>query len=1090
MERAIRWFSRNHVAGNFLMVAVLVAGFVTWFKLRKEIFPDTSVNALNVSIAYPNATPGEVEQGVVVPVEEAISDVIGIKRIRSSSQQNGGLVTVEVENGYEIREVMDDVKTRVDAIETFPLEAESPILEEVIISSPVMAIALTSEDADEVTLTQLAEEVKDELLSYRLKSTPGFGEAIASVLSGEAQITKVSIAGTREYEISLEVPQVELEELGITLEQIASAVRRYSIDLPAGSIRTEGGELIVRTLGKKYYAVDFADVPVVTTETGAVVRLGQIAELREGFEDLDLSVNYDGENAIVINVFRVGEQDTTRLARLVREYVEEKNKRAPEGVNLSIWNDQSLLLKGRIDLLSRNAIFGLTLVLIVLALFLRPSLALLVALGIPVSFAGGIWLMASLGISVNMISLFAFILVLGIVVDDAIVTGENVYSRIQGGEHPMLASYRGTHEVGTVVIFGVLTTVVAFTPMLGLSGVSGKIWPNIPLVVIPTLLFSLVQSKFVLPAHLSMLRPTLAEGERQHSRWKSYPNWNPLKYLLFLGEGLLWLQNGVASGLLRFIKTVYRPALEFGLKWRYPLIACFVTIFVCSVGMLTTGRVKFIFLPEVEGDILTAKVELAQGVPFSDTEKVVERIAVAAQELNEHYHGFKGEPIVSHKLASSGTQPFISGFVPGGPPTATHIGEVTVELLPSAERKAGSEELTNAWRDLVGDVPGVVELSFRAETAAGGNAIDLILTGSNPNALDEATRYIKERLAEYDGVIDIADSNRLGKDELQIVRLTRSGETLGFTLESVGLQVRNAFFGAEVQTLQRGREEVKVMVRLPEEERKSLATLETLDLVSPLTGERVPLRQVVEYQFGSGPAVISRTNRSPSIKVTADVDANTNSNEVIGRFRKEVLDTLNDRYPSVNWSFEGEQEDQANSIREMLIGFSFALVAMYVLIAIPLKSYLQPVIILSAIPYGLVGSIAGHMLLKMDFSIMSMVGFIALAGVVVNDSLVMVDFVNRHQRSLGSAHKAAVQAGQRRFRAILLTSLTTFAGLLPMLFETDLQARFLIPMAVSLAFGILFATLITLFLVPALYVILDDFQRVIGWLRGKPSSEG
>lgn len=1079
MEAIVKWFTRNHVAGNFLMLAVLLAGFTTWFKVRKEVFPDTAFDALTVSIPYPNATPEEVERGVVVPVEEAVADVLGIKKMRSSSGQNVGSVTIEVEVGYEVRNVMDDVKTRVDAIDNFPEEAEKPILEEIVITSPVMAITLVAAGASEAELTRLAEEVKDELLVFESRAQPKFFDRVASALAGAPKITKVSIAGVREYEISIEVGEERLRELGLTLSQVAAAVRRYSVDLPAGSIRTSSGELIVRTVGKKFNAVDFADAPIKTLPDGSVVRLGQVATLLDTFEDQDLAVQYDQQEALVVNVYRVGEQDTTRLAKMVEEYVTWKNGQSLEGVKLGIWNDQSEILKGRIDLLARNATFGLLLVLIVLALFLRPSLAFLVALGIPVSFAGGMWLMPMMGISINMISLFAFILVLGIVVDDAIVTGENVYHRIQRGEHPAVAAWKGTHEVGTVVIFGVLTTVVAFTPMLGLSGVSGKIWPNIPLVVIPTLLFSLVQSKLVLPAHLALLSPTKSEEERKRRRWKEYRAWNPVKWFLFVAEGLFWIQHQIATGLEVFVEKAYQPLLSFGLRWRYPMLTLFFSLLAGTLVVVGTGRIKFQFFPEVEGDILTAKLELAQGVPFAETQRVIKEVEAAAHLLGAQFRDDEGNPVVQHVLASSGTQPFITGFSPAGPPKASHIGEVTIELVPAAQRQsAGSDRLVGAWRDLVGEIPGVVELTFRAETASGGNAIDLSLTGTNLAQLEEATHFARERLGDYQGVIDISDSSRAGKDEFQIVRLTRAGETLGFSLAEVGQQVRDAFYGNEVQRLQRGRDEVKVMVRLPEKERRTLETIEKLELTSP-TGEKVALGEVVEYQFGNGPAVINRTDRKRSVRISADVDALTNANEVVSAYTEEVLSELSLRFPAVAWSFEGEQEDQANSIREMGIGALSALVIMYVLIAIPLKSYFQPLIIMVVIPFGLIGGIWGHALLGMNLSIMSMVGFIALAGVVVNDSLVMVDFVNRHRGENGSAREAALQAGGRRFRAILLTSLTTFAGLLPMLFEQDMQARFLIPMAVSLGFGILFATAITLFLVPGVYVVLDDVQRVL-----------
>lgn len=1086
MDGIIKWFSRNHVAGNFLMFAVLLAGASSWFSMRKEIFPEISVQTVLVNIPYPNATPEDVERGVIILVEEAIADVEGIKRINSTANQNAGSVAVEIENGYEVRDVMDDLKTQIDAIDNFPDEAEEPVLREVSLSSSVMSITLVADGADERALTELAEEIKDELLSYQPKDL-GVASKIRSVLTGEPKITKVSISGTREYEISLEISESQLEELNLTLQEVADAVSRYSVDLPAGSIRTDSGEIIVRTIGKKYYASDFAGVPIVSQADGSVVRLGDVAQLRDGFEDVDLSVKYDSERAILIDVFRKGEQDTTQLAKMVEEYVAWKNVQAIDGVKLGIWNDQSVLLEGRIDLLSRNALTGLLLVLVVLTLFLRPSLAVLVALGIPVSFAGGLWLMPMLGISINMISLFAFIVVLGIVVDDAIVTGENVYSRIQGGEHPRIAAYKGTHEVGTVVVFGVLTTAVAFTPMLGLSGVSGKIWPNIPLVVIPTLLFSLVQSKLVLPAHLSLLTPSLREGEeRPPSRYLRMAKWNPLRYLGMVFSYLFGAQRKVARGMEWFIDHVYAPALRFGLAWRYAMIAAFIALLVFSFVLITSGKIKTQFFPEEEGDILTAKLELAQGIPFEQTREIVDRIEAAAIQLGEKYQLPDGRPVVKHVLASAGTQPYVTGFSPTGPPVGTELGEVTIELVPAAERAEmgiSSQDIVSTWRETVGPIAGVVSLTFKSQTSSGGNAIDISVTGRNREQVSAAVAFAKEGLGKFPGVIEISDSSREGKEELQITNLTRAGESLGFTLGEVARQVRNSFFGFEVQQLQRGRDEVKVMVRLPEKDRETLETLEKLELTTP-QGEKVALREVVDYNFGRGPAVINRTDRLPSVKITADVDANTNANEVMAEYVPNVLAQIESKFPSVRWDLEGEQEDQKSSVREMGVRFLGAVLVIYVLIAIPLKSYFQPLIILSAIPFGLVGAIFGHLLLGINLSIMSMVGVVALAGVVVNDSLLLVEFVNRYREDTGDALKAAYLAGARRFRAIILTSLTTFVGVAPMLAEKDMQARFLIPMAVSLGFGILFATVITLFLVPGLYIVIDDFQRIVRKLRG------
>ncbi len=1056
MEGAIKWFSRNHVAGNFLMLAVVLAGFTTWFKLKKEIFPEVGVDAMVVRIPYPNATPEEVERGVCVPVEEAIADLQGIKKIRSTAAQNIGTVTVEVETGYDVRDVMNDVKSRVDAIDNFPEEAETPVLEEILLRAPVMSIALTA-DTDETTLRKLAERIRDDLLVHEAPPADSIGELIANLVRGKPTVSQIEIAGTRPYEISIEVSEERLRQLGLRLGDVAAAIRSTTLDLPGGSIRTERGEVILRALGKRYEALELSDIALTTREDGSVVRLGDVAELTDGFEDIDLSSRFDQRNALVISIYRVGNEDTLALSQLVKDYVSGSGALLPEGVELSVWNDQSAYLLGRLNLLKRNALWGLGLVLCVLALFLRPSLAFLVALGIPVSFAGGIWLMPVLGISINMISLFAFILVLGIVVDDAIVTGENVYTRIQKGEHPRVAAFKGTQEVSTVVIFGVLTTVVAFTPMLGLSGVSGKIWPNIPLVVIPTLLFSLLQSKLVLPAHLALLSPS-DRGKKVNILMRS--------------------QRKVADGLERFVERIYQPTLRIALRGRYVTATLFLALLVFSVALVGTGWIQFKFFPDVEGDILSAKVELAQGVPFEETEKVVRRLEAAALELDERYRDNDGGRIIRHILSSAGIQPFLTSFAPDGPPRATHLGEVTLELSPAGNRAVSSEELVAEWRRAAGQIPGVVELTIQAETATSGNPIDVTLTGANLERLEEATEFAKAGLATFSGVIDITDSNRAGKDELRFEELTPAGRALGFRLEEVAAQVRDAFYGNEVQRLQRGRDEVKVMVRYPREARRKLASLEDMKLRTP-EGDEVPLGQVVKFEPGRGPAFIQRTDRQRSIKVMADLEPGFNANQVVGGFTAKVLDEIPVRFPGVRYAFEGEQKDQADSVREIGVGFIGALIGMYVLIAIPLRSYVQPLIIMTVIPFGLVGAIWGHVFMGLDLSIMSMCGIVALAGVVVNDSLVMVDYVNRHRGESATLHDAAVRAGGARFRAILLTSLTTFVGIMPMVLEQDMQARFLIPMAVSLGFGILFATAITLFLVPSVYLILEDAGRLL-----------
>ena len=1056
MQKAIQWFSKNHVAANFVMLLVMLAGFTTWFKLKKEVFPNISLDAALIQVPFPNATPEEVEDGILLPLEDAIADVDGVKRVTSTATESMGAVTVEVETGYEVRDVMSDLKTKVDAITNFPEKAEKATIEEARLDMQVMSIAVSA-DVDEKTMREIGEVVRDGLLDYRASEPVGVGEKVKRMLRGEPRITKVTLTAVRPYEISIEVSEETLRSHRLSLQQVAEAVRRTSLDLPSGSIRTAAGEMVIRAKGKRYTSKEFEDIVVATKPDGSKLLLREVANIVDGFEDVDISSRFDGRPAVLVNVYRTGEQNTLLISDAVRDYIENvAPSQLPEGVHLQLWNDGSKLLKGRLNLLMRNGATGLFFVFLVLALFLRPSLAFLVALGIPASFAGGIWMMPELGVSINMISLFAFILVLGIVVDDAIIVGENVYRRIQGGEHPREASWKGTHEVGTVVIFGVLTTMAAFTPMLGISGVSGKIWPNIPLVVIPVLMFSLLQSKLVLPAHLALLKP--------HSE---DPNVN----IIFR------LQRRVASGLERFVQGIYKPVLMTCLRHRYSVWAVFIALLLGVAGLVTGKWVPFEFMPKVEGDVVTAKLEMPTGVPFSITKAEIERIEKAARVVGGRHKDSDGNSVSVHILATAGTQPFQTGFGAGRMPIGSNIGEVTVELAPAAMRSISADEFIAEWRQEIGLIAGVVELSFRQETGAGGNAIDIEIAGRDLETLKKAADHITGELSGYTGVKDISTDNRMGKRELVYEEITPAGRSMGFSLQSIALQIRQSFYGEEVQRIQRGRDELKVMVRYPADERRSVENLEDVRLRT-INGDEVPLMEVASARPARGPASIHRVDRKRSIKISADVDrAKANANEVVSRFNKEVLDGLAAKFPGVSWDYLGEQKDQKDSISEMGTKFIFALLGIYVLMAIPLKSYIQPLIVMSVIPFGIVGAVAGHILMGMDLSIMSLCGIIALAGVVVNDSLVLVEYVNRHRKEEGSLIEAVHNAGAARFRPILLTSLTTFAGLMPMLVETDMQARFLIPMAVSLGFGILFATFITLLLVPSVYMALEDLKR-------------
>ncbi|MCW1924820.1 efflux RND transporter permease subunit [Luteolibacter arcticus] len=1061
MKGLIFFWARNKVAANFLMIALLVLGIFTWIRLKKEIFPEISSNFITVQTPYPNATPEEVEKGVCLPIEEAIQDLDGIERLTSTSAEGRGVVVVEVTAGKDVRKVLNDVKSRVDAIQNFAESVEKPIIADVLLKHQVMSLAITA-DTDERTLRALAEDVRDDLLAFSGRAPETAWEKIkqggTNALLGDARITQIELTGVRDHEISIEVSEATLREYGMTFEQVANAVRSTSIDLPGGSVRTNAGEILIRAQNRRYEAADIEAITVVTRPDGSVVKLSDVAKVIDGFKEEDLYSRYDGHPAIVLNVFRTGDEDTLRVAKLVRDFVAEKEAHVPKGVNLEIWNDESVLLEGRIHLLLNDGFQGFVLVYIALALFLRPALAFHVALGIPIAFAGALIALPYGDISVNMISLFAFILVLGIVTDDAIVVGERVNERIEQGEPAHLAAPRGTWEVMSVAAFGVFTTMIAFMPMFGVQGVSGNIWRQIPWIVIPVLIVSLIETNFILPSHLAHLKPV-------------DPN-HPNRFLR--------LQQKIAGLLDRFVKSVYGPLLEKLIVWRHATIAGFATVLLIVLGLLASGRlVKFEFMPRVEAEIISAKLTLPNGVPVETTEAAIRKIEQAALDIQREIQDDHGRPIIKHLLASIGSQPYTPGLSLQAS-RGVNVGEVTVELQ-GADSRSRPELLADAiiadWRKRVGPIPGAVELSFQLQTSAGGNAVDLELTGPDMDELDAAAEFMKAELATQEGIIDIGDSNLDGKREVKLA-VTPGGEALGLRLDTIARQVRQAFFGEEVQRLQRGRDEVRVYVRYPYDERRSLQNLSDMR-IRTRDGAEIPFSEVADAEEGRGYALIRRANRFRSINVTADIDRtnpNANANVVVDWMKADAFPRMKEKFPSVMWGFQGEQKDQRESVNDLSKGFVLALFGIYMVLALPLRSYVQPLIVMCVIPFGMIGAVAGHILFGMNFSVMSIIGVIALAGVVINESLVLVEFMNRYRREGHSVREAVLKGGRARFTPIFLTSITSFIGLAPMIMETSVQAKFLIPMAVSLAFGGLINLFNTLLLVPCVYALFEDIR--------------
>ena len=1050
MNGMIEWFARNPVAANLLMAFLMVAGLIGLFNIRGETFPELELDMVSIQVPYLGAAPEEVEQGVSIRIEEAIQGIDGIEQITSTANEGSATVMVEVALGADVRRVLDDIKTNVDAIETFPEETEKPIITEVLARFRVVDIAVSG-DTDEFTLKSIAERVRDDLAAL-----PG--------------ISLVEFASARPYEISIEVSEDTLRRHGLTFDDVSNAVRRSSLDLPGGSVRSDSGEILLRTIGQAYRGAEFENLVLMARPDGTRLRLGDVATVVDGFAETDQFGRFDGKPTVLVSVFRSGDQSDMAIAGAVDDYMAQATASMPDGITLTVWMNQADVLIDRLSLMLRNGAMGFALVFVMLALFLELRLAFWVSLGIPISFLGALMLMPGLDVTANVVSTFAFIMVLGIVVDDAIIVGENIHRHQRKHPDRLQGAINGAQEIATPVTFAVLTTVAAFSPLLFVPGMMGKMMIFVPMVVIPCLLFSLVESLNILPAHLAHRK------EGRHGLWH-------------------WFQSHFADGLERFIDRAYRPALGLALRWRYVSLAVGVSTLILTGGMVAAGWVAFHFFPSPEASVISVTVAMPLGTPPAVTSEVVEKVEAGAERMRQQVLEETGFDVISHVYAAVGEQP-MGGDGPGpmsslGAPSSGHLAQVMLELAPPDARPLRAEELNNRWRELTGPIPEASELTFSADETAAGSDVDVMLVGPDIDVMQAAAERVKQRLRSYAGVYDITDSFMAGKDEIKL-GITPAAESLGLTLQDLGRQVRQAFYGEETQRIQRGRDDIRVMVRYPEAERRSLGSLEDMRIRTP-NGDEVPFSHVAVVEPGQGFASIKRVDRNRAINVMASIDESTTTSATVnGDLADNVLPAILDDFPGVRYAFEGMQAEQQDAIGGLQIGFTLAMFGIFALLAIPLKSYIQPLIIMSAIPFGFVGAVWGHVLMGENISLMSTMGIVALAGVVVNDSLVMVDFINRHRRQGSTMMEAVQEAGAARFRPILLTSLTTFAGLAPLLFERSTQADFLKPMAISLAFGVVFATFITLVLVPTSYMILEDLRWVLRRVlrRPEPSAAG
>jgi multidrug efflux pump subunit AcrB len=1028
----IDWFARNSVAANLLMAILIVGGLASALTIKKESQPQIETNFVTVSMPFLGASPEDVEEGILIKIEEAIQDVEGIKELQSTARRGSGTVQAEVLTEYDVAEVMDEIKSRVDAIPTFPDNTEKPVVSRTRFQRRVLIVTVSG-DVPERTLKEYAKQVRNEI----------------TTLEG---VSRAQILGSRDYEISIEVSEYTLQKYDLTLAEVAQAIGRGSLDLPAGAIRSEAGDIQVRTKGQAYVGRDFEDLVIRTNPDGTRLLLKEIADIRDGFEDRGRFSEFDGRPAISIEVLSVGSQSELEIAEKVRNWVDVRKASLPEGISVDYWADVTYLLQGRLDLMLKNLFFGALLVFLSLSLFLRLKLAFWVMLGLPVAFLGTFLFLPSLDITVNLISLFGFIVVLGIVVDDAIVVGESAYTSMRAKGHSVDSIVEGVHRVAVPATFGVLTTIAAFLPVLLVSGTSGQFMSPIGWVVVLCLVFSIIESKLILPAHLA------------HMKVKHYGEGTHNPFVRF--------QRFFSEGLHHVVDDYYAPFLQKALNRRYLTVALFIAALILSVGLIIGGVLRAVFFPDIQSDTLRVSLEMNEGTPSSQTHAALHELTRALEETDAELSAAMGqEPgaVVNHSLAIA---------------SGETSGRVIVELIRDLDKSGGpsSNEVLRAWRKKAGQIPAVKQLGFsnRGGGPGGGAAISLQLIGSNIDQVARASRELERRIRGYEGVYDIRNSYERGRPEVKL-NIKPEAETLGLTLSDLASQVRAGFYGQEVQRVQRGQDEVKVMVRYPRDERDSVGYLDNMRIRAP-DGGRVPFEAVAEVELTESPLFIQRFDRERAVRITAEVDKEIAEPEKIVSdiLRRELPEVLA-QFPGVRSRLSGSSQAAQEVRGDLLAGAALALFLIYALMAIPLRSYAQPLLIMSVIPFGTIGALVGHWILGIPISLLSYFGIIALSGVVVNDSLILVDYINK-ERERGIALSQAVIDGARvRFRPILLTSLTTFLGLAPItIFETSTQAQLVVPMASSLAFGIVFATVITLILIPCLYLILDDFAA---WWR-------
>jgi len=1041
MRDFISAFVRNRVLANVLLLIIVVVGIIAAVNMTREFFPETSVDMITITIIYPGADPEEVEEGICRKIEESLDNLDGVKRYTTNASEHIGSAYVEVADGADVDEVKDRVRNAVDSISTFPVEAEKPIISEITSRQDVLYLALWG-SLPERQLKEWAERIKDEL-------------------QRQPAISQVNILGTREYEIAVEVSEERLREYGLTFAQVSSAVRRGSLNLSGGVIRTKGEEIRVRTVGRKYTGKDFASIVVLASPNGEIITLDRLATIKDGFTEDTVYSTFNGQPCAVITVRKTGDEDAIAVADAVNRFVAQREQSLPEGLHISPFFDMTNMIEARIRLLSRNGLIGLTLVFLLLWTFLELRLSFWVAMGIPISLSGALAIMWALGSTLNMLSLFALILVLGIIVDDAIVVGEAIYVHRRRGKGRLQAAVDGVFEVGLPVIAAVTTTIVAFLPLGFTSGIMGKFMVIIPIGVISALSISLVECLFLLPAHLNHLPDLNAPVESGHP-WQ-------LRAKL--------MRRRISRGMEWFVEHVYTPFVSRAVHWRYVSLSIGITVILLTLGLWRGGVIKFITFPPIDGDIIISSIEFPDGTPIAVTREAIDTTRNALERVASSVNTLTGDPLLKAVYTTAGQSANLSDMI-GGSSSASNVGQVFVELLESEKRGIHYEDLIVAWEKEIGAIPGVISQSFVGmETGPPGADIEIWLQGENMDMLLSASAQLKDKLRSYDGLYQVQDDYRPGKNELRI-DIKPEAHTLGLTLQDLARQVYAGYYGEEALRLQRGRDDIRVRVRYPRDERDTLAELEQIR-IRTMQGYEVPFFSVADVHFAKGYSTITRVDGQRSVTVTAEIDhRRANAQEVLTDLKERYLASLVDAHPGLSWAFMGPQEDTRESLTTLRRGFIIALLGIFVIIATTFRSYIQPFIIMVSIPFGIIGAVLGHIVMGMPLTIMSMFGGVALAGVVVNDAIILIECVNSFIANGMPFFEALSKGGARRFRAIFLTTVSTCAGLLPIILEKDLQARFLIPMALSLAAGVAFSTVVTLVLIPSLMGILNDIRRI------------